>query len=55
MLEPRVGGGAAYLNVSCTSYDLGPHCLEIDVPGGQDSDFWKADGWRYTPPVRRGV
>merc|ERR1711907_59944 len=30
----------------------GDHCLEITVPGGDDSPFWKAEGWKYSAPVR---
>jgi hypothetical protein len=31
----------------------GDHCLEIAFPGGKSSAFWKSDGWKYGPPVRK--
>merc|ERR1711998_338836 len=30
----------------------GDHCLEITIPGGSDSPFWKAEGWKYSAPDR---
>jgi len=30
----------------------GDHCLEITIPGGDDSPFWKAEGWKYSAPDR---
>merc|ERR1711966_359176 len=28
----------------------GDHCLEVVIPGGEDSPFWKALSWKYGPP-----
>jgi hypothetical protein len=30
----------------------GDPCLEITIAGGNDSPFWKAEGWKYSAPVR---
>jgi len=30
----------------------GDHCLEVTIPGGNDSPFWKSEGWKYSAPVR---
>merc|ERR1711865_673818 len=30
----------------------GDHCLEITIPGGAGSPFWKANSWKYSAPDR---
>merc|ERR1712028_36526 len=30
----------------------GDHCLEITIPGGDISPFWKANAWKYSAPDR---
>jgi len=30
----------------------GDHCLEVYIPGGNDSPFWKSEGWKYSAPDR---
>jgi hypothetical protein len=30
----------------------GDHCLQVAFPGGESSAFWKAEGWKYSAPVR---
>merc|ERR1711988_268310 len=30
----------------------GVHCLELKIPGAESSPFWKAEGWKYSAPVR---
>merc|ERR1712028_313266 len=30
----------------------GDHCLEITIPGGDVSPFWKANAWKYSAPDR---
>jgi hypothetical protein len=30
----------------------GDHCLEVMIPGGDQSPFWKSEGWKYSAPDR---
>merc|ERR1712166_233058 len=30
----------------------GDHCLEITISGGNNSPFWKSEGWKYSAPDR---
>merc|ERR1711977_178725 len=43
---------AATFWVSQIEHSPGDHCLEVTVPGGADSPFWKTDGYKYGPPDR---
>lgn len=50
--RPPDAAASQNLTISSSSYNIGPHCLEIDVQGGKNSSFWKAKGWKYNAPVR---
>jgi hypothetical protein len=48
--ELTTSGATTYRHQIVTS--PGNHCLEITIPGGNDSPFWKDEGWKYSAPDR---
>merc|ERR1712178_583497 len=50
--EPAVKGTTSFVHFIVSS--PGDHCLEVKVPGGVESPFWKDEGWKYDGSTRPG-